>query len=568
MWKWLPPVRGAGSMRCIAVRGSGWTRWTKIRLTLGACILLLGATMYLTRQHWGLRRDEARGNPALAVAHRGRSAYSTPEGQPGGSQDTSPLTPSADYAVFVDGIPRFVYIATVAGVSNYTNSSFIYVDLEPGVQRDVVVQVLGGNLSRAVLRPRGSPLIKRTGPATLGFQILEPGNFVLEVDGEYDFQSFVHGLMIFADFRDPNPPSPEDPSTIYFGPGLHRLPMCDIGTGLGKSRWRNCLSLRSDTTLYLAGGAVVMGLIRAEGIRNVTVRGHGILVGSHYPGDAVPPDMADCCCCTCYGDTAIQIANGSGVLVEGITVLHSTGWNLRLKSLMDVSVRRIKVIGWQCMNDGIDIDSSQDVLVEGCFIRSDDDSIAVKGMDATMDSRAIMVRDSFLWMQSYGNCMEIGYELWNSAISNVTFQRITCIHQAGSIMSIHNAGRAVVQDVLYEDVVAEGLWAFEDERPDQGLKVFDFIVTYGQYADPKARSARGSIQRVRLQNVQYHPHKQRWRFARVLGNSSTHEVNSVAFRNFCIDGEALTSLEDVHAATNSFIHNIDFGPQTFSPASS
>ena len=43
--------------------------------------------------------------------------------------------------------------------------------------------------------------------------------------------------------------------------------------------------------------------------------------------------------------------------------------------------------------------SSQDVLVEGSFVRSDDDSVVIKGMDAAIDTRGVVVRDNVLWNQ-------------------------------------------------------------------------------------------------------------------------------------------------------------------------
>ena len=62
--------------------------------------------------------------------------------------------------------------------------------------------------------------------------------------------------------------------------------------------------------------------------------------------------------------------------------------------------------------------SSQDVLIENVFIRSDDDSVAVKGQYPAVDTANLLVRDSVLWNQRFGNCMEIGFELFNAAIYN------------------------------------------------------------------------------------------------------------------------------------------------------
>jgi polygalacturonase len=63
---------------------------------------------------------------------------------------------------------------------------------------------------------------------------------------------------------------------------------------------------------------------------------------------------------------------------------------VRLQSLTNVNVRGANIVGWRCWNDGVDIVSSQSVVVEDMFIRSDDDCIAVKGMDPTMDTKVTL----------------------------------------------------------------------------------------------------------------------------------------------------------------------------------
>lgn len=90
-------------------------------------------------------------------------------------------------------------------------------------------------------------------------------------------------------------------------------------------------------------------------------------------------------------------------MLEGITILHATGWNVHLTSLRRVSVRRVKIIGWKVWNDGIDLVSVQNATVDQCFIRSDDDAIAIKGMDPTMDTLNITVSNSVLFNQAHGN---------------------------------------------------------------------------------------------------------------------------------------------------------------------
>ena len=61
------------------------------------------------------------------------------------------------------------------------------------------------------------------------------------------------------------------------------------------------------------------------------------------------------------------------------------------------------------------------MLIENVFIRSDDDSVAVKGQYPAVETANLLVRDSVLWNQRFGNCMEIGFELFNADVHNRTF---------------------------------------------------------------------------------------------------------------------------------------------------
>lgn len=78
------------------------------------------------------------------------------------------------------------------------------------------------------------------------------------------------------------------------------------------------------------------------------------------------------------------ISNSRDVLVEGVTFKDSQFWNLHIYHCRDVVVRgasfRVPDDYRQAPStDGIDVDSSQDVLIERCTFSVTDDCIALKG---------------------------------------------------------------------------------------------------------------------------------------------------------------------------------------------
>lgn len=179
-----------------------------------------------------------------------------------------------------------------------------------------------------------------------------------------------------------------------------------------------------------------------------------------------------------------------------------------------------------------------------------------------MDSRNITFRDNKVWNQIFGNCMEIGFELWNARVQDIVYEYNVCLHQSGSIMSMHNGGRAAITNVTYSNIVAHGL-AHSSPSHDvyHGLKILDLQITYGQYqaSEPKRfRNVRGSIANVKYQNIYYHTNGLSYLRSRLVGNSSVFGVQDITFDKVLIDGSLARSLSDINASTNSFVSGVTF----------
>lgn len=95
----------------------------------------------------------------------------------------------------------------------------------------------------------------------------------------------------------------------------------------------------------------------------------------------------------------IQFFGCSGVLVEGITTSDAPFWGIHLVYSHDVTIRNVSIRSTRTNNDGIDIDSSDRVLVERCVFETGDDCIAIKSgrdLDGRVlgnPSESIVIRD-------------------------------------------------------------------------------------------------------------------------------------------------------------------------------
>jgi hypothetical protein len=112
----------------------------------------------------------------------------------------------------------------------------------------------------------------------------------------------------------------------------------------------------------------------------------------------------------------IQFNRCEKVLVQGITVGHIPFWGVHALYSKHVTIRSIKVESDRVNNDGIDIDSSSKVLVEGCSFSTGDDCIAIKsgrdydGRRMGIPSQDVVIRDCN--MKKGGSaCIAIGSEM-------------------------------------------------------------------------------------------------------------------------------------------------------------
>lgn len=101
-------------------------------------------------------------------------------------------------------------------------------------------------------------------------------------------------------------PDKDDPEILYYGPGIHTVENGELKVPSGK-------------TVYLAGGAVLMGRILIENVHDVKLLGRGIIDYSIKGG--------------------IRIANSRNVYVEGIVATQcATGGS------ENVTIRNVKVL--------------------------------------------------------------------------------------------------------------------------------------------------------------------------------------------------------------------------------
>jgi alpha-L-rhamnosidase len=129
----------------------------------------------------------------------------------------------------------------------------------------------------------------------------------------------------------------------------------------------------------------VPALVNADGIDHLQIGGPGTLDGSGMPFYAAFWDKFHADKSTKNLDVPrprlIYISNCSDARVEGLRLLNSGFWNLHVyhcdHSVIDGLDINAPVTSPS--TDGVDIDSSQWITIQGCRIRNNDDGICLKG---------------------------------------------------------------------------------------------------------------------------------------------------------------------------------------------
>jgi hypothetical protein len=336
---------------------------------------------------------------------------------------------SADYDVSVAGQPVAVYTARVldppfdkTGRDYGGPYSFANFDLAGTVAVRIVSP---RSLAHAVVRPSTAVArLVHEGDHSLVLTLAGPRQFSVEPDGKQG------PLLLFANPLEKHPPKAGAPGVVYFGPGIHKL---------------GHIALTSNQTLYLADGAVVKGGVSAEG-SNIRIAGRGILDGSDWEWQKGPTPYA------------IGIL-GTNVEVSGITIRGAFSWTIVPRNSRQVTIRNVKLCGARVQNDdGIDVCNSQDVLVTGCFLRTDDDCVALKGLEfsaANSNVERITIENCVLWCDR-ARVFLLGHESRAAFMRQVTLRNLDVIHFCMTAFLFEPGEDMRLEDINVADVRLDG----------------------------------------------------------------------------------------------------------------
>lgn len=436
------------------------------------------------------------------------------------------LPRSSDYQLTINCQPVEV-LAT--GVADFSICALATADFPARIE---VTVLRPAHTHSVTIRPLAKNLTATVSGCTVSFTLDRPEKLAL------DFGWGPKSLYLFAQPPETQPPDSGTPGVVTFPAGqISEVPL---------------LTLEDNQTLYLPGGSVLKGRIHVKGKRGIRICGHGIFDGSFYSkdaGDAVPSIILERC---------------PDVLVEDITMVRPQAWMLVLAACAGATVRNLKQIGEVMSSDGIDVLGSSDVLIEDCFLHNNDDCVVVKAfklgannvagtnVDARENVKNVLVRHCTFANWTAGNAMEIGHELSVDFVRGVTFRDIDVlhVHGTGAVFSLHNNDRALISDVLFEDIRIEHCYD----------KFIDFRIAQSRFSTD---AERGRIKGVTIRNVTWHRsiYSAGYTISLIGGWDANHTIEDVTIENVVINGTPVRHLDELEINTRH-CHGLRYLPST------
>lgn len=458
---------------------------------------------------------------------------------------------SDSYALRVDGVPVHV-------MDNPVPSSFAAFEMEEAVSVEIESKV---NVKWVDVRPLSAGIKPVVKEGTICFDITEPGNYSVEINGKLS-----HPLFIFANPKEEKP-SKDDPDVLFFE--------------AGKVHYPGVIRPKSGQHVYIEGGAYVVGAISSTGVENVKVSGHGIMDGSLNNRLSNEQMAAIFSVDNGYESVGnyqrfIEFVDAKNISIEGLILNNSTTWQVVPINCENVTISGLKLVSDNPSDDGIDIVRSRNVHVKDCFVRVKDDCVAVKAHldypdNVIVDS--VLVERCVFWNAAWGNGLEIGFELHAAEVKNITFRDCDIIHvESGAVFSIHNSDKAIVSNVLYEDIRIEDarhklfdLGIFRSKFCTDGSSDESYLNEYithdvwdNELRVPEGKRGehakyRGQIKNITFRNIRVlegiNP------FSIFIGYDDRHAIDGVTIENLQIYGKKVNSLGELKLHTE-FARNI------------
>lgn len=428
-------------------------------------------------------------------------------------------------------------------------SSMAYFDFEGKVEVEITFPRFF-TVYRVDIRPLSLGIEPQIEPKRITFTLDKPADLSVEINRDR-----FHNLHLFAGKMEEIPDKNAENTLVIKGdlsrPGflsdavneqLKQMPegrTLYVEAGIyyiGECIWR----LPSHTNIYFEGGSILIGGLVLEHGEGLRISGRGMA----YLADFARFSSIN----------GLRLNHSKDIVIENFMFINPPHYTIALGDCENVEIRNIKTFSCEGWSDGVDMMSCRNVTVEGGFLRTSDDCVAIYGSrwDNHGGSRNICVKDITLWAD-VAHPLMIGthgdYEHEGDVIENIVYENIDILEhhefQAEYLgaMAINAGDKNIVRNITYRNIRIE---------PFEHGKVLDLQVKWNKDYNPAP--GRG-IEGICMEEI-YINAGDGEETSVINGYNEEFMVRDVVIRRMYRNGQRVQSLEDGNIHVGRFTQNI------------
>ncbi len=411
------------------------------------------------------------------------------------------------------------------------DASMVYFNFDGTVE--MAVQKNNGMFSKVTVRPDAKGVKPAVRDGIVYFTLRRPDNLSVEFDDDH-----LHNLHVFTHaIRAGMPAVPANLSSYDIGTGTtpdFTQPVVFFGPGIHSGDFR----LRSHTTVYIDGSAMLKSPLVIDGVEDVKVISDGLFDGV---------DVA-------------TIRNSRNIVIDGPIVINQPHGTMRCIMSQDLVEKSIRTIGAGQWSDGLGHFACERVTIADSFVRTSDDCLTFYNhrWDIWGNTRDVVVKDTTLWADIahavmigiHGNTPTPAHPE-AEVLERLRFSNIDILEhdedepEYEGALGIMAGDDNLVRDVLFENIRVD--------RIEEG-KLFNFKIAYT--AKYNTSPGRG-IENVTLRDVHY-TGKGSPSAARITGWDGARKVKNVTIDNVTVGGKRLSAPAAGLLEVNDFVDGLHF----------
>ncbi|MBN3960628.1 glycosyl hydrolase family 28 protein [Nostoc sp. NMS8] len=449
---------------------------------------------------------------------------------------------SDTYLVTVNGNPLFV--------EKYNSLSYVHFSFVGQAYIEIIAKE---NINNYTLSPKSYNIKSKKNRNSISFLLTTPRKLIL-----HKVNLLNEKLFILADSIEEHPPQLGDANVrnimqysvdntgredntlkiqraindvaitsgvLYFPPGVYKTKQ---------------INLRSNITLYLAGGSVIeatkdinpsygRGLIVMNNVRNVKLTGRGTINGN---GSHWRPKRG--------WYSLIEAVNTSNILIEGIILRDPAVANIWMKYSEGLKIYNVKILADSNFlnTDGFDCWSSRNIVIDNVLYKGTDDATALKGDKNGWieNTEYINIKNSVFYG---GNGFKIGTEVKQNFIRHITYENIDIV-LANEMSGFWPITGANFEDIYFKNIRVEQILSVAET--DKSASLFQWRIMVGKWEPDSSTIKLGYIRDVHIYNMMID--QPGGEFSVFEGYDKQRNIDGIVFENLYIRGNLVTKLEE------------------------